>query len=254
VATTNVADRLVNNVQAAFADLDGKYGLAEGGLGMGVGFSVISGKDSRHDNNDYVNQLIIGQNGGPASAQSDGWLTYGIPVVGGIMYRDSVEIDELHYPVHIKEIRLTEDDAGIGEYRGAPGAYITIGSSGNPMTVVFGSDGQTNPPKGVKGGGDGNVSTIHLIHLDGTKEMIPCVGQIELKNGMWISGRESSGGGYGNPLRRSPEKVLEDVIEKYVSIERATESYGVVFTGNAEHDTLCVNYEATSELRSRRSG
>ena len=253
VATTNLADRLVNNVQAAFAELEGKYGLAEGGLGMGVGYSVISGKDSRHNDNDYVNQLIIGQNGGPASPVSDGWLTYGIPVVGGIMYRDSVEVDELHYPVHIKEIRLTQDDAGIGGYRGAPGAHVTLGPSDTPMTVVFGSDGQTNPPRGVKGGGDGNASTMHLVHIDGTMEKIPCVGQIELERGMWIRGRESSGGGYGDPLNRDPNRVLRDVIEKYVSIACAREDYGVVFLGNIAEDTLGVDEEATAELRLSRN-
>ena len=169
------------------------------------------------------------------------------------MYRDSVEVDELHYPVHIKEIRLTQDDAGIGEYRGAPGAHVTLGPSDAPMTVVFGSDGQTNPPRGVKGGGDGNASTMHLVHIDGTMEKIPCVGQIELERGMWIRGRESSGGGYGDPLNRDPNRVLRDVIEKYVSIVCAREDYGVVFLGNIAEDTLRVDEEATAELRLSRN-
>jgi N-methylhydantoinase B len=249
VATTNIADRLVNNVQAAFAELGKGYGLAEGGLGMGVGFCIISGKDKRHNNSDYVNQLIIGQNGGPASPESDGWLTYGLPVVGGVMYRDSIEIDELHYPLHFKEIRLSQDDSGAGEYRGAPGALITLGPSENPMTVVFGSDGMTNPPRGVQGGGDGNVNEMYLIQVDGTKESIPNVGQIELLKGMWISGRESSGGGYGDPFCREPEKVLSDVVEKYVSIASARTSYGVAFVGSLEDDTLSVDYATTTVLR-----
>ena len=61
---------------------------------MGAGMSVISGKDARHDDHAYVNQLIIGNNGGPGSPYCDGWITYGIPVVAGLMYRDSVEIGE----------------------------------------------------------------------------------------------------------------------------------------------------------------
>jgi N-methylhydantoinase B len=86
VATTNAADRLVNCTGAAFAQLGDGYGLAEGGVGMGVAFAGVAGKDHRYDDSAYVNQLIIANNGGPASARADGWLTYGLPVVGGLMY------------------------------------------------------------------------------------------------------------------------------------------------------------------------
>src|SRR3977135_4683643 len=49
VATTNVADRLGNSTGAAFAQLGDGYGLAEGGVGMGVAFAVGSGKDHRQN-------------------------------------------------------------------------------------------------------------------------------------------------------------------------------------------------------------
>ena len=45
VATTNVGDRLVNITQAAFAQIGDGFGLAEGGLGMGPPYAVISGND-----------------------------------------------------------------------------------------------------------------------------------------------------------------------------------------------------------------
>ena len=249
VATTNISDRLLNTVQAALADLGEQHGLAEGGLGMGAGVSVISGKDARHDDHRYVNQLIISNNGGPASPDCDGWITYGLPVVAGLMYRDSVEINELSYPIHFKEIRLTQDTTGAGRNRGAPGTRITYGPSNHPMTVVFAADGQVNPARGVRGGGDGNSGELHVIDHDGSRTRAPSVGEIELTKGMWLTGLDLSGGGYGDPLEREPGRVLDDVLERYVSEAYAREVYGVVLTGQADDDTLAVDPAATRTRR-----
>ena len=49
-----------------------------------------------------------------------------------------------------------------------------------------------------------------------------------LKPGDVVTMDASGGGGYGNPLERSPEKVRQDVIEGYVSVEKAMEDYGVI--------------------------
>lgn len=249
VATTNVSDRLLNNVQAAMSELGEGYGLAEGGIGMGAGISVISGTDARHDDHPYVNQLIIGNNGGPGTPDCDGWTTYGIPVVAGLMYRDSVEIDELAYPIRFREIRLTQDLMGHGRYRGAPGVHITYGPSHDPMTVVFAADGQVNPAKGVRGGTDGNAGRMEVIDMEGHATLAPSVGQIELRRGMWLSGTETAGGGYGDPLTRDPALVLDDVREGYVSESLARACYGVVFSGGAGTDDLSVDDAATGTQR-----
>ena len=256
VATTNVSERLLNLVQAALADLGDGYGLAEGGLGMGAGMSVISGRDARHDDHSYVNQLIIGNNGGPASPECDGWVTYGIPVVAGLMYRDSVEINELSYPIHFKEIRLTQDTTGAGFNRGAPGVRITYGPSNHPMTVVFAADAQVNPARGVRGGLDGNVGEMHVVDEYGNKTRAPSVGEIELKKGTWLSGLETSGGGYGDPLLRDPKRVLNDVMERYVSPAYAADVYGVVLKGQTDDETLELDLAATDARRAgmRASG
>ena len=251
VATTNVSERLLNNVQAALAELGDGAGLAEGGVGMGTGYSVISGKDARHDDHAYVNQLIIGSNGGPASPVCDGWVTYGIPVVAGLMYRDSIEISELSYPIHYREMRLCRDTMGPGRFRGAPGLILTFGPSEHPMTVVFAADGQVNPARGVRGGGAGNVGRMELIDEAGEVTRMPNVGQFELKKGQWLRGIDTAGGGYGNPLERDPARVLEDVLERYVTLKHAQDVYGVVFYGHAEDGTLAVDEAETRRLRTQ---
>ncbi len=82
VATTNVTDRLINCVGSAFAQLGDPYGVAEGAVGVGAGYAVLSGHDRRSDE-EFVNQLCITANGGPGSAYADGWVTYGVPCTSG---------------------------------------------------------------------------------------------------------------------------------------------------------------------------
>ena len=37
-----------------------------------------------------------------------------------------------------------------------------------------------------------------------------------------------TGGGYGDPLKREPEKVAWDVKNEYISLRQAEEEYGVI--------------------------
>ena len=108
-ATTNVSERLVNITQSAFARLGEGHGLAEGGTGLGAGMAVLSGKDHRRNDARYVNRMMLSTNGGPASPTADGWVNYAIPVIAGLMYRDSVEIDELKHPFRVESLGLVAD-------------------------------------------------------------------------------------------------------------------------------------------------
>ena len=64
----------------------------------------------------------------------------------------------------------------------------------------------------------------------------------------------AGGGGWGKPFEREPERVLRDVRDGYVTIEGAARDYGVVVTGDPEHDPegLGVDLEATERLRGTR--
>ena len=127
VATTNVADRLINLTQRAFAEIADGLGLAEGGIGMGAGLSVVSGKDHRSNNEPYINQMFIAEAGGPGSQVADGWPNYGLPVVAGLMYRDSIEIDELKHPLEFRYVKIIPGSAGAGKFRGSVAVETAYG-------------------------------------------------------------------------------------------------------------------------------
>ncbi|MBN9217731.1 MAG: hydantoinase B/oxoprolinase family protein [Mesorhizobium sp.] len=248
VATTNVADRLVNIVQSAFAELGEGWGLAEGGLGMGAGCAVVSGKDHRADNAAYVNQLFLANAGGPGSPSADGWITYGLPVAAGLMYRDSVEIDELKHPIAIRFLRLMEGTGGAGKFRGAPAMEVAYGPKEQPMDVIWPCDGTVYPPKGVRGGGDGFRCRHWKVGANGQEEELPNIAVLKIRKDEYVRGNQAGGGGYGNPLERDPRRVLSDVIERYETLERANDIYGVVFSGS-DPDTMGIDEAATARRR-----
>ena len=251
MATTNIADRIVNATQAAFAQIGDGHGLAEGAMGMGAGAGVISGKDWRFGGSPYINQEWLIANGGPGTPSTDGWLNYGLPVAGGLIYRGSVEVEESKHPILIKHLRVIPGGGGAGRFRGAPGADVVYGPRHDPMTVVVSCDAQHNPPQGVRGGKAGPPAQTYKIHKDGTKEKLPGVVECHLDPGEWIRGIDAGGGGYGDPLERDPERVLNDVLERWETLERAEKIYGVVFTGTPLEETLAVDVAATTQRRAR---
>ncbi|MBC3191001.1 hydantoinase B/oxoprolinase family protein [Pseudonocardia sp. C8] len=251
MATTNVADRLVNATQAAFADVGGR-GLAHGGAAMGAEFGVISGTDPRRGDGPYVNQIVLGNNGGGAAADTDGWLTLALPVTGGVLNRDSVEVIEEKYPVLVESLRLITDGGGAGRRRGAPPAEVVYGPRESPMFVAFAGDGAHNPAKGVCGARDGLAATAQVLGRTAEPIDIPTIGVEQLVPGERLRANAAGGGGYGDPLDREPELVRTDVLEGWVSSTAAHDVYGVVLTGGIDDETLAVDRPATTELRRRR--
>lgn len=251
MATSNVTNRLINATQRAFSKLGDGHGLAEGAASMGAGFGVVSGNDRRLGGMPYVNQMVIGNNGGPGSAHCDGWVTYCMPDAAASVMVDSVEIIEQKYPLVIRSLRLVQDSGGAGRHRGGPAGEITYGPLHDPMTVAYFAEMHEDPPKGTLGGLPGSASAVYKVGRDGREEPLPPIGLVDLQPGEYIRGFEAGGGGYGNPLQRDPQRVRHDVLEGWVSPGQACSVYGVVLSGSREEGTLAVDAAATAAHRAK---
>ena len=176
-------------------------------------------------------------------------MTYGIPVAAGLIYRDSVEIDELKHPLEVKRLALVPGSGGAGKYRGAPSSIIEFGIKSKSMTVIYPGDGQEVPPRGVRGGQDGALAGRWVIRADGSTTKLPNAARVELGPGDNVRGIDCSGGGYGPPVERDPERVRLDVLERYETEERAAEIYGVAFTSSPVGEATAVDRAATQRKR-----
>lgn len=246
-ATTNVCGVLFNAVQAAFGELGEPFGMAEGASGIPPISAVISGKDTRRNQSSFINQMIHRAGGGPALFGHDGWLTYGLPVAGGVLNRDSIEIDEQKYPIIVYRNELRCDTGGAGEWRGAPGGVSEYGPIDHPIKVAYFSNGCEYPPRGILGGGSGGPAGAEKVTEDGERVELPPIGVETILPGERIIGKLAGGGGYGDPLERNPESVRQDVANGIVSKESARERYGVIVEDR--EGNVVLDDEATAQLR-----
>lgn len=251
MSTTNLLNRLINAAQSSFAQLGDGFGLAEGGGALGVGWGVYSGIDDRNGE-PYINQAVIGNNGGPGGPRCDGWVTYAMPDCAKTVYIDSVEVIEQKYPLHFEKVRLLTDSGGAGRYRGGPASEVVFGPARkNEMQVFYAADFAERPPRGVLGGMSGRGAEAARVGTDGTEVPLPPMGGADLAPGERIRGIEAGGGGYGDPLDRDLELVIEDALEGWVSLESAEQIYGVVVAGSIDDGSLTADPSATASLRQR---
>jgi N-methylhydantoinase B len=86
----------------------------------------------------------------------------------------------------------------------------------------------TVAPKGLEGGMPGRTGKCTLDPgTEKSREIPSRYSDHLLRPGDIVRLETPGGGGLGNPRERDPERVLSDVRNGYVSIEKAREVYGV---------------------------
>jgi N-methylhydantoinase B len=249
LATTNFADRVASGVQRLLGELIEGVGLAECGSVIAPSVGVISGNDPRARGRPFVDQLYLAFTAGAGAPSADAWLTLGHNGNGGFVVHDSVEMDELRYPIRVQSERLLPDTEGPGRFRGAPSAYAEYGPVDCELEVHYASDGTINRALGVRGGLEGNAADQWLRRSDGSVEQLQPWGPVVLRPGERIISVSSGGGGYGDPRTRDSERVARDVRERWITAERARDVYGVVLDADGG-----VDADATMALRADHNG
>ena len=155
----------------------------------------------------------------------------------GETYTVPVEVCETRYGVLVDQYAFDITDGGAGDFRGGRGAVrdYRIISDGALFTATFGRHKYL--PWGMRGGKPGSRNYVKLIFADGREpKIIGKIARFPLKKGDVARLVTATGGGYGDPLHRPVEKVVEDVRNGYITAEMASSQYGVV----VDPDTLNV--------------
>jgi N-methylhydantoinase B len=157
-------------------------------------------------------------------------------------------------PILTSQHAILTDSGGPGRYRGGCGA-----EKGGTLTQAVGAvmsyccDRARSITWGMKGG---LPSIPHGAWLNkgraGGRWLGAVFSNFPVQTSDAFTRPSAGGGGFGDPLERDPQAVLDDVIDGYVSLERARKDYGVVVSAvDPEVDDFRLDAEATERERAR---
>lgn len=207
-------------------------------------------------------QLLVMALGGIDPATNKAYVTSELgaggmgarPTADGI---DAVETDvsncmnipaeavEMDHPIRIIKSKLWNDSGGAGKFRGGLGVEKVFEVARGEATITYRGERHTLPPWGVFGGQPGNQGMARIHRKSGEVEEVPAKATLHLAEGDQLHTFTAGGAGYGDPLERDPEFVLQDVLDKRVSVQSALEDYGVVIDLKAG----IVNQRETTKIR-----
>lgn len=159
-----------------------------------------------------------------------------------------VEAQEANQPIVVERFELIRDSAGAGKFRGGAGVRRDIRFLADEGKLTNLSDRQKFPAYGLFGGKPGKLGRT-VINPGRNEQIVHGKQSREFAYGDVISFQQPGAGGYGDPLERDPQRVLEDVLDDYVSVEAARREYGVAIAGSGAD--LRVDDAATRALRKK---
>jgi N-methylhydantoinase B len=210
--------------------------------------SIIIGGRTTSAGKSYVQYEIVGGGAG-GRASRDG--ASGTTVNQSNAKIAPIEIIECEFPTRVQRFELIRDSGGAGKFRGGLGLlreYVNLAEA----RFSIRSSKHVIPPRGVAGGKDGRCGDLTVNPDTSEAKHLPTrYADYPLRAGDIFRLETPGGGGLGNPFERDPASVLNDVVQGYVSPERAATDYGVAVVVTAQD--WAIDHEATQNLRSRRA-
>lgn len=144
----------------------------------------------------------------------------------GETYNTPAEISEARNGLFVDRMELNTDPGGEGEYTGGRGLRLEYRVRTDNGFLTAGYTRSKIKPWALKGGSEGSGNFIEVIKADGSEERYSFVSELTTKRDDVIRVITSCGAGYGDPKKRDPKKIAEDIKNGLVTRERAEEIYG----------------------------
>jgi N-methylhydantoinase B len=137
-----------------------------------------------------------------------------------------VEVMEAQHPVRVEEYAFVPDSCGAGQWRGGLGIKRSYRVLADEALLQLRTDRVAFAPYGLNGGRVGGRSR-NFITVDGKTASIPGKVTMRVVKDTVITHEQAGGGGYGNPKKRDPARVREDIADGKISAAFARDHYGI---------------------------
>jgi N-methylhydantoinase B len=137
------------------------------------------------------------------------------------------EYAEALRPVEVLELRLLPDTGGAGKFRGGRSTQVVYRLK-SPARLTLRTDRRYLQPIGVKGGYPGTEVRLSLISGGVERQLPGKASNLLAERDDLLIVTSPGGGGWGDPLDRSPELVEGDLADGAITARAAREAYGVV--------------------------
>ena len=162
-----------------------------------------------------------------------------------------IEVIEAEQPVMIDCYGFVPDRCGAGKFRGGLAFQRHYRLLADEADLQLRSDRQKYLPYGLHGGQSGKPSISQMNRNDGDLETLPSKGLFQMQRGNVFHHITAGAAGWGDPLDRDVNNILEDVVNEKLSPEYVRREYSVVVERNSDGITWEINFEATEQLRQR---
>ena len=164
-----------------------------------------------------------------------------------------IEVLETRYPIIHESFSISEGSAGAGRNRGGFGSKRQFRVECDELRVNGFIERVKIGPYPLFGGEPGGLAGLMIARAGGDFQTpvdavgVACNGKfsdVVLNHGDRLVSYCAGGAGYGSPLERDLDRIAEDILEGFVTIEQATEQYGVVVAADGS-----IDREATDRRR-----
>lgn len=171
---------------------------------------------------------IVEPHGGGMGARATQDGVNGIRVYVGNAGSLPVEYIEQTMPLVVEAWALVTDSGGAGRYRGGLTARRSYRVEFDTASFTVAGERGEFAPEGYFGGRAGAPFVCTVTDAEGQVRSVPPKGATEvLRRGDRVSLNPSGSGGYGRPIERDRQAVIDDVLDGYVSRESAERDYGL---------------------------
>lgn len=207
--------------------------------------SYVVGVDARTDELFVLAEPNVGGWGGSALDDGESAL---IATTDGDTYNFPVEVVEARFPVLVERYELNVGAAGgAGRRRGGFGVVREYRICGARDAYGYGSlGGSERRPWALAGGREGTNNYLEYV-CGGAVSRHGRVARVAVAEGDLVRSVTGTGGGFGDPREREPERVREDILDGYVTLDRGRTEYGVAL----DPSTLELDAAETARLRRR---